>query len=407
MEPRRRGRPRHPDILTPAEWRVLDALREGGTNAEIAARLGLSPDTVKTHISHMLAKLGLRNRRALAAWRPEREHRGAGGWLGLLVRPAVGLAAAGGIVAVAVVFAIVISGSRDDAAPTDTTPTASPAPDTALTVSPAPALNLDGCSGVAVTNPEANAELVADCEALLGLRDTIRGTRTLDWTGSKAMSDWTGVIIAGTPPRVTSLNLSDLGLDGELSGLLGNLTSLTTLDLSGNPLTGMLPSKLALLENLTTVSVAGTSFTGCAPPVLRTAATNDVTASDCGAPSSTRDLDRREPVPAGTYVRPARSRTPELVFDIPPGSGLVLVSDYREAGAPVAGNLRGTGPAGILFTNAEGTIYFSIDILMMREWGGRGKSDTFTGTGTVSGLSWAEYEEIFDRILESLWRRAE
>ena len=70
MERNRRGRPRHPDVLTPAEWRVLDALREGGTNAEIAARLGLSLDTVKYHISNMLAKLELRDRRALASWRP-------------------------------------------------------------------------------------------------------------------------------------------------------------------------------------------------------------------------------------------------------------------------------------------------------------------------------------------------
>ncbi|MXZ62475.1 MAG: helix-turn-helix transcriptional regulator, partial [Chloroflexi bacterium] len=75
MERNRRGRPRHPDVLTPAEWRVLDALREGGTNAEIAARLGLSLDTVKYHISNMLAKLELRDRRALASWRPE-ERRG-------------------------------------------------------------------------------------------------------------------------------------------------------------------------------------------------------------------------------------------------------------------------------------------------------------------------------------------
>ena len=71
MERNRRGRPRHPDVLTPAEWRVLEALREGGTNAEIAARLGLSLDTVKYHISNMLAKLELRDRRTLASWRPE------------------------------------------------------------------------------------------------------------------------------------------------------------------------------------------------------------------------------------------------------------------------------------------------------------------------------------------------
>ena len=81
MERNRGGRPRHPDVLTPAEWRVLDALREGGTNAEIAARLGLSLDTVKSHISNMLAKLELRDRRALAAWRPDAPRRRLGGVL--------------------------------------------------------------------------------------------------------------------------------------------------------------------------------------------------------------------------------------------------------------------------------------------------------------------------------------
>ena len=58
MERRRGGRPRHPDILTPAEWGVLRELRAGGTNAEIAVRLGVSPDAVKYHISNMLGKLG-------------------------------------------------------------------------------------------------------------------------------------------------------------------------------------------------------------------------------------------------------------------------------------------------------------------------------------------------------------
>ena len=81
-----------------------------------------------------------------------------------------------------------------------------------------PDLNLEGCSGMAVTNPEANTELVADCQSLLGLRDTIRGTQPLDWTGSKPMSEWTGVTVSGTPQRVTALDLAGLGLDGELSG---------------------------------------------------------------------------------------------------------------------------------------------------------------------------------------------
>ena len=35
-----RGRPKHPDILTPAEWRVVNAVRHGMSNrliAEVAA----------------------------------------------------------------------------------------------------------------------------------------------------------------------------------------------------------------------------------------------------------------------------------------------------------------------------------------------------------------------------------
>lgn len=73
MERNRGGRPRHPDILTPAEWRVLEELRRGGTNAEIAVRLGVSPNAVKYHISNMLGKLELEDRHALAAWQGERE----------------------------------------------------------------------------------------------------------------------------------------------------------------------------------------------------------------------------------------------------------------------------------------------------------------------------------------------
>ena len=63
----RGGRPPHPDLLTPAEWRVLEELRGGRTNAEIAVRLGVSPDAVKYHVSNMLAKLDGRHRRRHSA----------------------------------------------------------------------------------------------------------------------------------------------------------------------------------------------------------------------------------------------------------------------------------------------------------------------------------------------------
>lgn len=64
----RRGRPPHPDVLTPAEWRVVDLARAGHTNPEIAEQLGITVPTVKTHMSRILDKLALPDRRALAAW---------------------------------------------------------------------------------------------------------------------------------------------------------------------------------------------------------------------------------------------------------------------------------------------------------------------------------------------------
>ena len=66
-----RGRPEHPDILTPREWEVLDLLREDLTNTEIGERIGISERGVKYHVSEIIGKLGVRDRRGAARWRPD------------------------------------------------------------------------------------------------------------------------------------------------------------------------------------------------------------------------------------------------------------------------------------------------------------------------------------------------
>ena len=164
MTQRGRGRPPHPGILTAAEERVLEELRRGGTNAEIAARLGVTLDAVKFHISNMLGKLQLENREQLAAWRPEPRRR----LFGLLALPGAlepvgrvlvwaGVAVAGAAaVAVVAVVLIVLAGVDGSEQQLALAPTATPTP-TATATPPATAMATARPAPTATATPTPTA----------------------------------------------------------------------------------------------------------------------------------------------------------------------------------------------------------------------------------------------------------
>jgi DNA-binding CsgD family transcriptional regulator len=87
--------------LTPRELEVTRLIAEGRTNREIADVLVVSPETVKTHVAHILRKLELRSRHQVAARygaeqqkspagglnRPDEDRHSPGRWRGRAGRP--------------------------------------------------------------------------------------------------------------------------------------------------------------------------------------------------------------------------------------------------------------------------------------------------------------------------------
>ena len=125
------------------------------------------------------------------------------------------------------------------------------------------------CStGVAVSNPASNPDLVSDCEALLASKDTLAGDATLDWSADTPMTGWDGVTVGRLPARVIRLALQDRGLTGEIPAELGSLANLQTLDLRDNELRGGIPAELGGLANLQAMYLDGNELSGAIPAEL-------------------------------------------------------------------------------------------------------------------------------------------
>ena len=120
--------------------------------------------------------------------------------------------------------------------------------------------------------PRGCAEFVpgleSDCDTLLGMRDSLMGSGSLNWAPYRSIAEWEGVTVAGAPQRVTELSLTGKGLTGEIPAALGDLSSLTVLSLSDNQLTGDIPAALGSLVNLEGLFLWGNQLTGDIPAAL-------------------------------------------------------------------------------------------------------------------------------------------
>ncbi|GAB4842349.1 hypothetical protein Ancab_012319 [Ancistrocladus abbreviatus] len=111
-----------------------------------------------------------------------------------------------------------------------------------------------------------------DVDAMLQIKSTYNLKK--NWQGDPCNPRaylWSGVNCSYdsfNAPRITYLNLSLSGLNGNISAAFSNLTSLQVLDLSNNNLTGQIPDSLAELSFLTILNLAGNKFTGTVPEAL-------------------------------------------------------------------------------------------------------------------------------------------
>ena len=129
----------------------------------------------------------------------------------------------------------------------------------------------DCATGGAVANVASNPGLVSDCETLLAVKDTLRGTETLDWSARIPIGVWDGITTGGTPQRVTRVQINGGGgdwLTGKIPSDLGDLDRLTHLDLRANGLTGSIPPELGNLEDLVELRLWGNELTESIPGEL-------------------------------------------------------------------------------------------------------------------------------------------
>ncbi|XP_006657082.1 probable LRR receptor-like serine/threonine-protein kinase At3g47570 [Oryza brachyantha] len=121
---------------------------------------------------------------------------------------------------------------------------------------------------------------VTDLQALLCLKRHLISTNDAaalaSWNNTNQFCSWPGVTCSsGTPQqasRVTALNLSSHGLDGQIPPCIGNLTSLARIDLSDNKLSGAIPAELGRLRRLVQLLLYSNNLAGVIPNAMSSCA---------------------------------------------------------------------------------------------------------------------------------------
>ncbi|KAL9814879.1 putative transferase, protein kinase RLK-Pelle-LRR-I-1 family [Arabidopsis thaliana] len=98
----------------------------------------------------------------------------------------------------------------------------------------------------------------------------------INWQGDPCFPlhlRWDGLNCSNTnmsmPPRITTLNLSSSGLNGNIAAFIQSLTQLETLDLSNNNLTGEVPDFLGNMKSLLFINLSGNNLNGSIPQALQ------------------------------------------------------------------------------------------------------------------------------------------
>ena len=132
--------------------------------------------------------------------------------------------------------------------------------------------DIAACSGgYVVAKPEKNPGLVQDCETLLRIRDPLAGDAVLNWSADAQISEWGGIVIGGSPPRVIRLSLPGLSpskLTGSIPPELGDLTNLEEIVIHSNRLSGSIPPELGNLASLRVMRLSWNLLEGTIPGEL-------------------------------------------------------------------------------------------------------------------------------------------